>query len=313
MQKSEILDAMHLLLATNTFSPQNLKALVKYDDYDPRSNFMKRLKAIYESCANNEKLIQNSLLEYFPEHTTVALKGLDRDSDALALARYLTDDNINDVFAVHGMASSLGQMFCIGYDMYDVDSPEITIAICESDPYVLRELQEDLAEIQKEDKFCQKTINLIRGLQGTLNYIKREELDTIIRPNIFPRDDEELKSERALRFSDFARYSLHSLGECLAILYPIYVVIFADRATDFESFITDLKLIEIVNSYMNEAREVYGPIECSGMLCQYMTKHTAVFFNPDDEPENDESHCCIGDIRGDFAQISEILFEQFYT
>ena len=46
------------------------------------------------------------------------------------------------------MASSFGQMICIAYKLEGFDEEALSDSLFSADPYTIRELEDDLAEIQ---------------------------------------------------------------------------------------------------------------------------------------------------------------------
>ncbi len=323
MKNSEILDAMHLLLRCNTFSPKRLKTLAAYDDYDPRTPLMQSLKSMYDACVEDDKLVHSNMRPYFPG-TQIYITGAHDEDDnperlelnMLEFAHILSKEP-NDPYCVQEMASSFGQMICIAYKLEGFDEEALSDSLFSADPYTIRELEDDLAEIQSSGEFADITYDFIRAFQDALNYVKRNEHREVIRQSPTPiRDDCEFKMERAKRSSDYARYSLQTLGEILAMLYPVFVIIFAKRGYEFENFMNDLKLIEIIKMYIQDARETYGSFDSAKELLAKLEANPTVFYNPEDEPDPEntaESNAKLSDFQQDFPEIAQILYKDFYT
>lgn len=314
MKANEITTAMHLLLANNVFSTANLKELLDNGAYNPDTKLMKQLKAMHDAYVKENKLVSDSMLSQFPGIQIVVKGEKSTEQNMLQFAKTL-DKEPTDRYCVHDTAESLGQLICFAYGLKGYDEDAVDEAIIKSDPVILRDLADDLRDIDWMD-FIEDSFKFADAFIKELNYLKRNEHGETTDPGFIFRNSQELELGRATRAASYARYSLASLGQFLAILYPIMVVIFAEEDVedaDFINFIYDLRLIELVEHYCCEARAHYGDPSSANVLNAMLEDNPEKFFDPDDEPEDDENHASLKDIKRYFPEIAKILYNEFYV
>ena len=314
MKAKEILIAMHLLLANKTFSPENLKELLENDCYNPGTPMIQQLKSMHDAYVNEGKLISDSMLSYFPSKQIVMRGDQQVTMDMLDFAAEL-EKSEHDDYCVHAVAENLGQLLCLAYNLQGYDEALLDDAIMQADPIELRELTDDLKKIQWQ-KFIDLSFKFADAFIKELNYIKRNERARVIDPGYIFRNAEEEKLGRVIRATSYTRFSLESLGQFLAILYPVMTIIMSEdvpEVADFMNFIYDLRLIELVEHYCCEAREQYGSPTSVNVLKIMMQDEPSQYFDPEDEPEDDESHNRLADFWDLIPEIAAGLYGEFYT
>ena len=317
MNKSNPIVAMHLLLATETFDSTTLKVLANMDQSELRNNLaIQRLEAMFNTCKKYDKLVNDSTLKYFPGHQTVAFKRKTKQLNMLEFAEALTEDPC-DKYCVVSTMQCIAQILRFRYEIDDLAEKALNDAIQKN--FNIECIRSQLSNTFLTASF-DKHYDFPNGLQKVINYVKRDEQAYVIRPNAVFNSMSEFDIARAYRYSDYARYSLHTLGEALAMTCPIWIAaVTGDRDYNFEDFMLDFPIVDIIKLYIEEARETYGDCESEEALLEKLQTNPSIFYDPEEEPrcgefepgDKEDLSGTIRDIKNDFPDIARILFEDF--
>lgn len=318
--------AMHLLLVTETFNAEALKNLASTEKSEIRANpTIKRLEAMFNACKKYDKLADDSMLEFFPGHQRCVTDGKNAQNINMLEIAEITANDLADTYCVHSITQCIAQMLSNGYGIDYLDEDELNYAIQDSDIEYIREQLSDAFPTIPYDDLVGIHCDFLNELQKTISCIKRAEHLYIVRPNAFFNSMEEFEDARAHRYSDYARFSLQALGEALAMVCPIWIAAKSGIYNyDFEDFLLDFPIADIVKLYIVDAREAYGDCASADDLLQMLENYTAVFYDPEEEPvrrgnlegidaEEQKLNGTIEDIKNDFPAIAKILYEDFYV
>lgn len=324
MKVSNPFVAMHLLLVTETFSAAALKALASADKSEIRNNpTIKRLEAMFNTCKKLDALVDDSMLEFFPGTQRYAADGETfKEINMLEFAEVVAK-GVDDRYCVFSAMQCIAQMLSYGYEIDYLDEQDLNYAIQNFDLEYIRKELGDAFPTTSHYNHVGMHYNFLSGLQKTINYVKRDEQLYIVRPGVAFNSMEEFEDARAHRYSDYARFSLQTLGEALAMICPIWIAATSGKHDyDFEDFMLDFPITDIVKLYMEDAREAYGDCETEHELLEMLRTYPAVFFDPEEEPtgRNDfevinaeeQINGTLEDIKNDFPAIAHILYEDFY-
>ena len=279
VRKREILEAINLLLATNTFSREELKNLANYGEYDWDSLLMKRLESMFNAYLEEGKLLHDAMEPLFPYPNTISMEQISvfSSGNMLGYARFLAGDPDNDVFLVYPMIEPIAEQMIREFEFVQNDAVDIFDSICTADPewlydncgYQIEHLQEC------KDDFVAAFGRLILNLQRSLISAKIASGRTS-RPLANIRTEKAQLQARADFLSDQSFVSLHTLGEILAMLYPIILVSLLPAHLnhlnslnyDFRDFIEKLRLHELVLDYVDYARAMLPGNSVDGLYAQ---------------------------------------------
>ena len=278
IRKYEILEAMNLLLATGTFSRDELKDLARHNEYDWNSCLMRRLESMYDAYVEEGELLRDSMSEAFPGNISFAPNALISSVDMLNYARMLASNPDNDVFLTYATAESIAKLMRQEFSITQCDATEIRRAIRIANPEWLYDNCGSQIEKMRNNRtelsaaISRLILNLQRELIGAKNTSGRTS-----RPLANTRSEKARQQAYEDYLSDQAFVSLHTLGEILAMLYPVFLVALVsphnhskNLGYDFHQFIEGLCLCEFVADYVEYARVMLPGHDANSFYAQLM-------------------------------------------
>ena len=234
---------------------------------------------MYDSYLEEGELLRDEMKVFFAGNISFSPHSLIASVDMLNYARLLSNNPDNDTFLAYAMAKSIGDLIHQEFGLAQCAPSEIYDAILNARPDWLYDncgCQIESVQMNKAE-FVALFGRLIPSLQRALIEAKIASGRTS-RPLANIRG--ELARQRAYEdfLSDQAFVSLHTLGEILAMLYPVLLVSLVkprlNRSKtlncDFRQFIEGLCLRESVADYVDYARMMLPGKDIGSFCAQLM-------------------------------------------